>query len=70
MKTDTENFIISEFEKQRKQQFEANVPKDDIKTIQNIANSLNIEFLEVLNIIEAKKSNSPQSNYLNSFPTA
>lgn len=63
MNTEIENNIITEFEKQRKQMFESNEPNDDFKIIQNIANNLNIKFLEVLKIIDIKKSNRPQSNH-------
>lgn len=70
MEISNEKFIITEFEKQRKLVFASNESNDDFKIIQNIANSLNIGFLEVLNIIESKKNNNPQSNVFNALPTA
>ena len=43
--------------------FEANAPADDIKIINSIANSLNITFLDTLNIIEQNNSISAKASY-------
>lgn len=69
MEIETEKFIISEFETQRKKSFETNAPKDDFKIISNIANDLKINFLDALNIIEKNKNIGASSHYKKSLPT-
>lgn len=65
-----ENNIIAEFEKQREILLKSNAPKNDIKIIHDIANSLNIGFHEVLEIIEKNKSNNTQAFFNKCSPKA